>query len=94
MRILAVAVVLLVIVALVMGVLFLLQRAASRRRQAHTPWQLDERSDGELIALYATGPGRDELLVGSVPFAAADFDTQLYELRAEAEERVRVLNER
>ena len=45
-------------------------------------------------ALYATKPGRDELLVGSVPFNALDFDTQLYELRAEAEERVRVLNER
>ena len=94
MRVLAAAVVLLLIVALVMGVLFLLQRAASQRRQARRPWQLDERSDGELIALYATKPGRDELLVGSVPFAASDFDTQLYELRAEAEERVRVLNER
>ena len=35
-----------------------------------------------------------ELLVGSVPFAAPDFDLKLYELRAEADERVRVLNER
>jgi hypothetical protein len=94
MGVLAAAVVLLLIVALVLGVLFLLQRAASQRRQAKRPWQLDERSDGELIALYATRPGRAELLVGSVPFAAPDFDIQLYELRAEAEERVRVLNER
>ena len=85
---------LLLIVALVLGVLFLLQQAASQRRQARRPWQLDERSDGELIALYATRPGRDELLVGSVPFSTPDFDTQLYELRAEAEKRGRVLNER
>jgi hypothetical protein len=41
-------VVLLLIVALVLGVLFLLQQAASQRRQARRPWQLDERSDGEL----------------------------------------------
>jgi hypothetical protein len=94
MRVLVVAVVLLVIVALVMGALFLLRRAASQRRRADGPWQLEERSDGELIALYATKPGRDELLVGSVPFAAADFDLKLYELRAEADERVRVLNDR
>jgi hypothetical protein len=29
-----------------------------------------------------------------VPFVAPDFDLKLYELRAEADERVRVLNER
>jgi hypothetical protein len=94
MRVLAAALVLLVIVVLVLAVLFLVQRAASQRRRAHRPWQLDERSDGELIALYATRPGRDELLVGSVPFAAEDFEIKLYELRAEADERVRALNER
>jgi hypothetical protein len=93
MRVLAAALVLLLIVALVMGVLFLVQRAASQRREAHRPWQLDERSEGELIAVYATRPGRDELLVGSVPFAAEDFDMKLYELRAEANARVRVLND-
>jgi hypothetical protein len=94
MRVLAAALVLLLIVALVIGVLFLLQNAATERRQARRPWQLDERSEGELIALYATRPGRDELLVGSVPFADEDFDMKLYELRAEADARVRVLNER
>lgn len=94
MRVLVVAVVLLVIVALVLGALFLLRRAASRRQRADRHWQLEERSDGQLIALYATKPGRDELLVGSVPFAAPDFDLKLYELRAEADERVRVLNDR
>jgi hypothetical protein len=94
MRLLAAALVLLVIVVLVLAVLFLIQRAASQRRQAHRPWELDERSDGERIFLYATRPGRDELVVGSVAFAAQDFDIKLYELRAEADERVRVLNER
>lgn len=94
MRFVAAAAVLLVIVVIVLAVAVIVSRSMGDRRQSRRGWQLQERSDGELISVYATKPGSEELLLGSVPVAAPDFDMRLYELRAEADERVRVLNDR
>jgi hypothetical protein len=89
-RFLAAAVVLLLAVVLILAVAVIVTQAIRRRRG----WEIEERSDGELVALYASKPGGDDLLVGSVPMSAPDFDVRIYELRAEAGERVRVLNDR
>jgi hypothetical protein len=89
-RFLAAAVVLLLIVVLILAVAVIVTQSVRRRRG----WEIAERSDGELVALYASKPGGEDLLVGSVPISAPDFDVRLYELRAEAGERVRVLNDR
>lgn len=67
-------------------------RLLARRRQQHAPWQLTEHSDGEQVCVYAERPG-ERLLVGAAPFAAQDFDLQLYELRNEGDLRTRALNE-
>ena len=90
MRFVAAAVVLLLIVVIVLAAAVIVTQSIRRRRG----WEIQERSDGELVALYASKPGGEDLLVGSVPIAAPDFDIRLYELRAEAGERVRVLNDR
>jgi hypothetical protein len=89
-RFVAAALVLLLIVVLILAVAVIVTQSIRRRRG----WEIQERSDGELVALYASKPGGEELLVGSVPVSAPDFDVRLYELRAEAGERARVLNDR
>jgi hypothetical protein len=93
-RFVVAALVLLVIVVLVLAAIVIAGQGIQRRRMARRAWELEERSDGELVAVYATKPGRSDLLLGSVPIAAEDFDIRLYELRAEADERVRVLNDK
>ena len=57
-------------------------------------WRLEERSDGELLTLHAVRPGDDPLLLGSAPIGAADIDSKLYEIRAEAREKLSALNAR
>jgi hypothetical protein len=90
-RFVAAALVLLVIVVIVLAVAVIVtQSMGSRRRR----WEIEERSDGKSVSVYAAKQGDEELLLGSVPVSDPGFDMRLYELRAEAEERVRVLNDR
>lgn len=78
-----------VVVAIVVAVT--LVRGARARR---APWTLREESDGEALALLAVRPGQKPLVVGRVPFGAADFDSQLYEARAEGRDKVQALNQK
>jgi hypothetical protein len=93
-RFVAAAAVLLVIVVILLAVAVIVTRSMGEKRLSRRGWELQERSDGEQISVYATKPGSEEPLLGSVQVAAPDFDMRLYELRAEADERVRVLNDR
>lgn len=93
------AIVVLVVVIILAGLaLAVLARSVgrllARRRAEHAPWELTEHSDGEQIVVYAERPGEDKLLIGAAPFAANDFDSQLWELRSEGKIQVYVLNER
>jgi hypothetical protein len=74
--------------AVVFGLSTLLRRARERR----APWRMVEDSDGEQVTVYACRPGHERLLLGSVPISAQDFDSQLYELRAEGEQKLAALN--
>jgi len=93
-RIVAAALVLLVIVAIVLAVAYVATQSARGARERRRGWELEERSEGGRVALYAAKPGGEDLPLGSVPVDAPDFDIKLYELRAEAGERLRVLNDR
>ena len=64
------------------------------RQLRRAPWQLTEHSDGEQVCVYAERPGEDQLLIGAAPFAARDFEDQLYQLRADGRERVYALNQK
>jgi hypothetical protein len=86
------AVAILVIALLVALVLYTLATTVRRRREARAPWRMVEDSDGEAIRVFAVRPGHERLLIGSVPFAAPDFDSQLYELRAEGRQKLVALN--
>jgi hypothetical protein len=65
---------------------------ARRRRLAHSPWRLSERSDGEQLVIYAERPDEQPLLVAAVAFAAHDFGSRVEEARAEGAEKVAALN--
>jgi hypothetical protein len=86
------AVAILVIALLVALVLYAVLSTVRRSREARAPWRMAEDSDGEAIRVYAARPGQARLLIGSVPFAAPDFDSQLYELRAEGRQKLAALN--
>lgn len=90
------ALLVLVLVVVLTAVIWTLVRnwLAQRRDRRPQRWSLEERSDGELVTLRAMRRGDEPLLLGSVPIAAADFDTRLYELRVEAETKVAALNDR
>jgi len=87
------AVAILVIALLVALVLYAIVAMVRRRREAGAPWRMVEDSDGEAISVFAARPGQERLLIGYVPFAAQDFDSRLYELRAEGREKLVALNE-
>jgi hypothetical protein len=79
----------------VLAIVGLLLRAAVRRwGEVHARWELDEHSDGEAVKVLVTKVGEEALQVGYVPFGASDFDSRLYEARAEARARVYALNGR
>jgi hypothetical protein len=86
------AVAILVIALLVALVLYAVVSTIRRRREARAPWRMVEDSDGEAIQVFAARPGQERLLIGSVPFAAPDFDSRLYELRAEGRQKLLALN--
>jgi hypothetical protein len=85
--------ILLVALAITTGV-FVLMRGWLAGRARRGRWRLDERSDGELLTLHAVRPGDEPLLLGSAPIAAADFDDKVYELRAQARDKLAALNDR
>lgn len=60
-----------------------------RRRR---PWSMLEVSDGQRVALYATKPDSARLLIAAVSFEAEDFDSQIYEARAQAKMKIYALN--
>lgn len=90
------ALVILIVVVVLAAAVFVLVRGWIAERRARRPgrWRLEERSDGELVTLRAVRSGDEPLLLGSVPVAAQDFDSRLYELRAGAREKVAALNDR
>ena len=57
-------------------------------------WRLEERSDAGCVRLLAVRAGDPPLELGSVPVAEEDFDSRLYELRAQAREKLLALNTR
>jgi hypothetical protein len=83
----------LVIALLILLVVYATLTVLNRRREARAPWRMVEDSDGEAIQLFAARPGQERLLIGYVPFAAPDFDSRLYELRAEGRQKLLALNE-
>jgi hypothetical protein len=84
--------VVLLLVVLVVVALVLAARAIARRGRDGQPWALEEVSDGELVTVRAVRPGNEPLLVGAVPFASADFESRLEELRAEGRYKLAALN--
>lgn len=92
MRLLIILLVLAALVYLLWQVGRAVGRAIRRRRQSRLPWEVLEESNGAAMQLYAVKPGQKKLLIGNVPFAAYDFDSSLYELRSEAQEKVIALN--
>jgi hypothetical protein len=62
------------------------------RRPPDPPGGRREPPDGEAIQVFAARPGQERLLIGYVPFAAPDFDSRLYELRAEGRQKLLALN--
>ena len=63
-----------------------------RRRRGG--WRLVERSDAGAVRLLAMRTGESPLELGAVPVADEDFDARLYELRAQAREKLVALNSR
>lgn len=86
------AVAILVIALLVALAVYVAISTVRKRRDERAPWKMVEDSDGEAIQVFAARPGQERLLIGYVPFAAADFDSRLYELRAEGRQKLLALN--
>jgi len=83
--------VLIVLLLLALVALAVLRAVAARQRDRGT-WRLDEDSDGELVSVYAVHPVKERLLIGAVPFAAADFDFRIEEVRSEGRAKLVALN--
>jgi hypothetical protein len=91
MKVLAVLVVLVLLVLLAVAVArWVSARGAAGERDA--PWELEERSDGELVSVLAVHPANEPLLIGAVPFASADFEMRIEEVRAEGRSKLVALN--
>jgi hypothetical protein len=82
----------LLLVAVVVAVLygaFVAGRWLWRRQR---PWGLVEEADGQNVKLYAFRADAPRLLVQSLDFGAEDFDSLIYEARAQAKAKVYALN--
>lgn len=96
----AILLMLIAVASTVYGIFLVCQWVWRRRK----PWTLVEEStagafkrlggvpSGQSVELYAQRPGCERLLVSSVSFAADDFDSQIYEARAQARMKVYALN--
>jgi hypothetical protein len=85
---------LLLIAIVVMIVLVAIFLAIDRRRNARAPWELREESDGEAMRVLAVRSGQAPLEVARVPFSDEDFDSRLFEARAEGKARISALNQK
>jgi hypothetical protein len=74
------------------GLAGVIRDRAQRRRAARAPWALTEESDGRHVTVYAARPGQERLVVGTVAFAAPDFDYRIEELRSEGRSKLAALN--
>jgi len=88
MRALVVLVVLILLVVLVVVAVRWLTSGSDR----DAPWQLEERSDGELVSVLAVHPANEPLLIGAVPFSSPDFESRIEEVRAEGRYKLAALN--
>jgi hypothetical protein len=82
------------ILVLVVVSVYLIVLAGSRIRQAlqnHGEYHLVETSKEEYVLVEAVR-GEQRQLVASVPFNDPDFDSKLWEARADGREKVHVLN--
>ena len=61
-------------------------------RRRRDLWRLEERSDAGAVRLIAVRAGQSSLDLGTVLASDEDFDSRLYELRAQAREKVIALN--
>jgi hypothetical protein len=74
--------------------LFVIARAWLADRARAAPWRLEERSEDGAVRLLAVRAGDAPLELGAVPVGEEDFDSQLYELRAQARAKLAALNDR
>lgn len=94
MKAVAAALLLAALLVAVLIIVGLLLRAAVRRwRAGHACWEMDEESDGEAVKVLAIKQGEQPLQIGYVPFGSPEFDSRLYEARAEGRAKVYALNE-
>jgi hypothetical protein len=91
MKLVALLLILLLVAAAVLAAMFWARRTAGRRAVAGA-WRLEEVSDGEMLIVRAVRPGDEALLVGGIPFASADFDMRIEEVRAEGRYKLAALN--
>jgi hypothetical protein len=94
----AIAVLLLIVaivlvVAIAVGVVQRKFEASRLQRAARSPWRYDEVPEGNQVSFYLIKGSEPRQLLGSIPTAAEDFEMLLYQLRAEADERVLALND-
>lgn len=97
MRLLAVLALVAVLLVLVIVVVGAIARRSALRRERHAavrPWELEERKEGEFLAIYVTRPG-EEFLIGRAQVEAdadGDFSYAVEEVRARAAEALVALN--
>jgi hypothetical protein len=89
MVLLEIALLLVLTVAIVMWL-----RGLSAARARRGGWRLEERSDAGTVRVLAVRAGDAPLELGAVPVAEEDFDSRLYEVRAQAREKLAALNDR
>ena len=78
----------LLVVLLVIVVIAVLVLAIRRLLRGGPPqWELVERADGELVSVLCAH-GKEELLVGAVPFESTDFEYEIEELRARGAQKL------
>lgn len=83
-----------VVLAFLIGVYVVAEATYRNLKARKARWEIQEDADGEQVTLYAAKPGCDRLLVGAVPFAAADFEERMIGLREDAADRIGTLNTR
>jgi hypothetical protein len=82
------------VVLLITTGLFVVIRGWIAERGRKGRWRLQERSDAGTVRLLAVRTGDAPLQLGAVPVGDEDFDSQLYQARAEARAKLSALNDR
>lgn len=88
----------LALVAVAVLVFIVVKRAVAigirKWRVRHARWTILEESNGSSVRVLAVRPGDRELQVACVEFTDPDFDSLIYEARAEGRAKVYTLNEK